>query len=167
MVRLGCDALVNDFVLSLLSKQYRVSHAGGAKHDSIKRTFSPCCFSNLYHHAHRSPLSGSAFAARLSHSLVFSILRSFQKRRPTALITRGCSFDFLIASTERPFLCRAASIQIAMLQSRPEAGQSCCAAKLYHGHISISTVQLCNLDSTHLWPAWPSPDLHFLPVLPL
>jgi hypothetical protein len=113
----------------------RLVSRGQAKREQ-KRTFSPCCFSNLYHHAHRSPLSGSAFAARPSHNLVFSILRSFQNRRPTALMTRGCSFDFLIASTERPFLCWAASIQIAILHKRPEAGQSCCAVIIHPVHIS-------------------------------
>lgn len=122
------NAFSYQIVLSLLQADENISE----KIPSIlngRLTFSPCCFSNLYHHAQRSPLSGSAFAARLSHNLVFSIFRSFQNNLPTALMTSGCSLDFLIASTERPLRCCAASIQIAMLHSKPELGQSCWAAK--------------------------------------
>lgn len=71
----------------------------------LSLTFVPCCFSNFNHQAQRSPLSLSAPTALLIHNLAFSILRSFINSRPTALMTRGCSDDFLMASTERPLRC--------------------------------------------------------------
>lgn len=128
--RLCSNRLGDDLILLLLQTAGRQHiHLQPQRMRWMRRTFVPCCRSNLSHHAQMSPQVSAgcslAATARPNQSRAFSILRSVQNSRATLHSTHGSFPAFRSASADRALRVGRGSDQIANDHSRPDVGHSC------------------------------------------